>query len=297
MTAAVDRCTSVIELGSTHAINVPSPTARNPPGKWSGNRIPLKYETSTKPSGAIETIGLDQISRQNFIEIKPIAMPASVDKRAARGVYRRISGATNAPKSSITPLPRQATSPICQAFSGLSRIGTRTKKTYTKREGGVDAERQRGYVIATFFSCKPIRLPGIKQIADHDRKSCSRKNAGIDQIPKVSAHPRKRGTEEKNQQKLHQVVNKETEKSVDVTGNKDPHSADSMTRMTAPTSPAALYSPLVPLSRENQVISTRDQKSLKRTIRADRDSEPRLRVYCFINTSIHDAVSPLGIRL
>ena len=48
-----------------------------------------------------------------------MAIPASVDKRAARGVRRRTVSATNAPKNSINPLPRQASMPACQAVSAL----------------------------------------------------------------------------------------------------------------------------------------------------------------------------------
>ena len=47
--------------------------------------------------------------------MKVSAMPASVESRAARGVERRIRSATKAPASSISPEPRQATRPACQA--------------------------------------------------------------------------------------------------------------------------------------------------------------------------------------
>ena len=85
-----------------------------------GGRFLLKKPTREKyvirmiANGSMPTSGRWKISRANFIEMKPMAIPASVDNRAARGVRRRIGSATNAPKNSISPLPRQAINPISQ---------------------------------------------------------------------------------------------------------------------------------------------------------------------------------------
>ncbi len=52
--------------------------------------------------------------------MKPSAMPASVDRSAARGVARRMRSATSDPASSMTPAPKQATSPVCHANSAAA---------------------------------------------------------------------------------------------------------------------------------------------------------------------------------
>ena len=84
------------------------------------------------PIGSIAMIGFCQICRAKGIEMNPMAIPASVESSAARGVRWRIFSATNDPKNSINPLPKQAISPICQASSAfwvLSYTGRITKKT------------------------------------------------------------------------------------------------------------------------------------------------------------------------
>jgi hypothetical protein len=58
--------------------------------------------------------------KMNPIAMNVIAIPASADSSAARGVTRRSQSPTNAPAISITPLHRQANSPIRQASRAAS---------------------------------------------------------------------------------------------------------------------------------------------------------------------------------
>ena len=71
-------------------------------------------------------------------------MPASVERSAARGSHRRSGSASTLPISSITPDPRQATSPACQdkviassmvapRSSAINFTGNMTRKTCAKR--------------------------------------------------------------------------------------------------------------------------------------------------------------------
>ena len=54
------------------------------------------------------------------IEMNAIEMPASVPSIAARGVYLRIVGPTNAPIRTITPMMNAQASPACQASIGVA---------------------------------------------------------------------------------------------------------------------------------------------------------------------------------
>ena len=62
--------------------------------------------------------GSSQLRKAGRIEMKAIEMPASVPSIAARGVYLRIVGPTNAPISTMTPMMKHQTRPDCQASSG-----------------------------------------------------------------------------------------------------------------------------------------------------------------------------------
>ena len=70
-----------------------------------------------KASGMKPTSGSAKMRKQKSIEMKVMAMPASVASKAARGVIRFTHPATNAPPSSIRPEPRQAAKPTFQANS------------------------------------------------------------------------------------------------------------------------------------------------------------------------------------
>ncbi len=87
--------------------------------------------------------GRAKVRKKKPIEMKVSAMPARVESRAARGVERRTRSATKAPASSMTPEPRQATSPACQAMRAgssaprawaASLAGSMTRNTWAKRE-------------------------------------------------------------------------------------------------------------------------------------------------------------------
>ena len=51
-----------------------------------------------------------------------IEMPASVPSIAARGVYLRIVGPTNAPSSTMTPMMKHHARPACQAQERVVRL-------------------------------------------------------------------------------------------------------------------------------------------------------------------------------
>ena len=57
------------------------------------------------------------------IEMKAIEMPARVPSSAARGVYLRMYGPTNAPISTITPMMNAHATPASQAAPGPSSAG------------------------------------------------------------------------------------------------------------------------------------------------------------------------------
>ena len=63
--------------------------------------------------------GFAKIWNVNSMEIKVIAMPASVESKAALGVILLSQSPTKAPAVSITPLKKQATSPTFHARSGF----------------------------------------------------------------------------------------------------------------------------------------------------------------------------------
>ena len=65
------------------------------------------------------------------IEMKAIEMPASVPSSAARGVYLRMNGPTNAPSSTITPMMNAHATPACHARTG-SFVARKTGSMMTK---------------------------------------------------------------------------------------------------------------------------------------------------------------------
>ncbi len=90
------------------------------------------------PSVVIPMIGRAYVRNRKPKEMKVRAIPASVDRSAARGVARRSRSATKAPPNSIRPEPRHATRPARQATtagsgapaaSAASRAGSMTRKT------------------------------------------------------------------------------------------------------------------------------------------------------------------------
>ncbi len=75
--------------------------------------------------------------------MKPRAMPASVERSAARGVALRTRSATKAPALSMSPEPMQASNPACHATVAgsawpaawaASFAGSITRKTWAKSE-------------------------------------------------------------------------------------------------------------------------------------------------------------------
>ncbi len=88
--------------------------------------------------------------------------PASVPSRAARGVIRRITGATQAPPSRMKPCRNTQARPASQAFTGspvMPRIGSMMTKTTMNMCGtdGPEGSAQTSARPSFFASCQPIQ--------------------------------------------------------------------------------------------------------------------------------------------
>ena len=69
--------------------------------------------------GSSAISGDAKICRMNPMAMKVMAIPASAERSAARGVWRRSQSPANAPATSSTPERSVAKSPACQASSHL----------------------------------------------------------------------------------------------------------------------------------------------------------------------------------
>jgi len=67
--------------------------------------------------GSIAMSGFSNVWNAKSIEMKVIAIPAKVDRRAALGVILLRISITKAPLNSITPLKKQARRPTFHAIS------------------------------------------------------------------------------------------------------------------------------------------------------------------------------------
>ena len=95
------------------------------------------------PSVVSPTIGRANARKRKPIAMNVSAMPASVERSAARGVACRTRSANGAQTSSITPEPRHATRPACHATragsaapaaSATSFAGSMIRKTCANSE-------------------------------------------------------------------------------------------------------------------------------------------------------------------
>jgi hypothetical protein len=111
----------------TQASSVPTPIATSPAGTLPGKRTPPYQPPRMIASETRPMTGDSNISIAGFIEMKVIEIPASVPRSAARGVSRRMCGATNAPRNSTIPSMNTQARPACQASIGSplwARIGS-----------------------------------------------------------------------------------------------------------------------------------------------------------------------------
>ena len=95
-------CAAVITSGADmyppiHAIAVPSSRAASPTGMSPGSFRPVKKPIRMITITGRAIHGASNICAAGRIEMNAIEMPASVPSIAARGVYRRMYGPTNAP--------------------------------------------------------------------------------------------------------------------------------------------------------------------------------------------------------
>jgi hypothetical protein len=99
-------------------MSVPTSTAARPPGTPNGRRT-FAIQLIRMIASATNAIqGTSHIWKLGRIEMNAIEMPARVPSMAARGVYLRMVGPTNAPSSTITPMMNAQARPACQASTG-----------------------------------------------------------------------------------------------------------------------------------------------------------------------------------
>ena len=97
---------------------VPTSSAASPTGKLPGSRMPAKKPMRMMARTGKAIQAASHICAAGRIEMKAIEMPASVPSSAARGVYRRMYGPTNAPIRTITPMMKPTRGPASQAWTG-----------------------------------------------------------------------------------------------------------------------------------------------------------------------------------
>jgi hypothetical protein len=117
------------------------------------------------PSDTNAIHGTCQLSPAGRIEIKAIEIPASAPSIAARGVYLRIVGPTNAP-SRMMMCPGEARLPGKDRVARLQVRRQHDKKDDDKHVRNGRSVRQGGDVVAALALAEPPSEPRIKQIAD-----------------------------------------------------------------------------------------------------------------------------------
>ena len=165
------------------------------------------------------------------MEIYPIAIPASVDRSAARGVLRRDRIGNEGTEEFDQPaadardeshLPGQFRGIRCgfAVVQCLREHGVHHEKDVDQQGWRIDPIGQRRDIAAAFFRRQPMCLPGIKQIADQDADGSARQNVFEQEIRILSRHSAEDRAEREDKQKLDQVVNKKSKKAIQVTTNK-----------------------------------------------------------------------------
>ena len=177
-------------------------------------------------------MGRAKVRKRNRREMKPSAMPASVERSAARGVALRTRSATNAAASSMMPEQSVATSPACHAMRAGSaapaalgeRLGGQHHEKHVRDERDrVDAVRQRAHVGASRALGQLLRLEGVEQVADEDRDGGARQHAAVDELGrKPEDEPAQRVDEEQ----LDEIVEREAEEAVDVAADDPSHGGE-----------------------------------------------------------------------
>ena len=100
------------------AMDVPTRIATRPAGSLNGNLTPANQPPKTIASPINPMNGVIKICCAGRKAINAIETPASVPSSAARGVNRRIYGATNAPLILISPSMNAQARPTCHARTG-----------------------------------------------------------------------------------------------------------------------------------------------------------------------------------
>ena len=87
----------------------------------------------------------------------------------------------------------------------------------------VDSVGQGGDVGAAGPRRQPMRLPCVEQVADEHRNGRSRQDAFVKEFLGFAGHPAQPLTERDDEEKLHEVVDEESEEPVEVAGDEQTH--------------------------------------------------------------------------
>src|SRR5712692_11920403 len=79
---------------------------------------------------------------------------------------------------------------------------------------GIDTERERGDILPARLLHQLSRLPGVKEVTQEDRDRRAGQDTTSNQLRRKPAHDL---AQDGNKHELEQVVDKQTEKSVDIT--------------------------------------------------------------------------------
>ena len=135
--------------------------------------------------------GCANVRKRKPSEMKLSAMPASVERSAARGVAFRTRSATNAAASSMTPgheRREEARLPCDERRVGRARAlgerlgGQHDQEDVGEERDGVDAIGQRADVVAAGPLGEPPRLDRVGDVADEDGDRRGRQHASVDEL-------------------------------------------------------------------------------------------------------------------
>src|SRR5271170_4768498 len=101
-----------------HASTVPTSTAASPPGMPNGNRTRAIQLTRMIANEMNDSHGTCQLWNAGRIEMNAIEIPANAPSIAARGVYLRTVGPTNAPSKIMQPMTNAQAQPASHASTG-----------------------------------------------------------------------------------------------------------------------------------------------------------------------------------
>jgi hypothetical protein len=94
--------------------------------------------------------------------------------------------------------------------------GQHDQRDVGKNRGSVDSERNCGHIVAAGNSRQPVRLPGVKQVAEKNGKRHGRQNAASDQLLRETAQRR----QTRDQQQVRKAAKEKPEKTIEIARDK-----------------------------------------------------------------------------